>query len=229
MVPEGNQIHTAGESPRTDGGMILYHSPGSCSTAAMLALEESGLPYALETISVQAGDTRTAEFIRRDPWGGVPALVLPDGSCLTETVAILQFLADAVPDRELLPPNGTVARARAVSFLARLTGTVHIAFRPLLRPDKLASTREGQQDVRHTGIAALNGVLERLEDEIRGEDSVLVSGFSLCDVYALVFAHWTLRPLIREHVIATPRLHAVGRAVQRRPATSGRLPAQPRL
>lgn len=222
-------MHALVEAPQNSGGMILYHSPGSCSTATMLALEETGLPYTLATISVPAGDTRNAEFIRYNPWSAVPALVLPDGSCLTETVAILQFLADAVPDRELLPPNGTVARARAVSFLARLTGTVHIAFRPLLRPDKLASTPGGQKDVRHTGIATLNGVLERLEDEIRGEDSVLASGFSLCDAYALVFAHWTLRPQIREHIIATPRLHAVGRAVQRRPTASGRLPVQPRL
>src|SRR3546814_3012068 len=73
-----------------------------------------------------------------------------------------------------------------------------------------------QADVRSTGVQMLDSVLGRLEREIAGEASVLESGFSLCDAYALVFAQWSRRPQVRNLIEPTPRLHAVARAVQAR-------------
>src|SRR3546814_7425989 len=87
-----------------------------------------------------------------------------------------------------------------------------IAFRPVLRPDRLATTMHAQADVRSTGVQMLDSVLGRLEREIAGEASVLESGFSLCDAYALVFAQWSRRPQVRNLIEPTPRLHAVARA-----------------
>src|SRR3546814_4959207 len=68
---------------------------------------------------------------------------------------------------------------QALSFLTLLASSVHIAFRPVLRPDRLATTMHAQADVRSTGVQMLDSVLGRLEREIAGEASVLESGFSL--------------------------------------------------
>src|SRR3546814_15787311 len=95
-----------------------------------------------------------------------------------------------------------------------------IAFRPVLRPDRLATTMHAQADVRSTGVQMLDSVLGRLEREIAGEASVLESGFSLCDAYALVFAQWSRRPQVCTHIEPTPRLQSVARAVHARPAVA---------
>src|SRR3546814_12054746 len=100
-------------------------------------------------------------------------------------------------DLHLLPPSGSEERVQALSFLTLLASSVHIAFRPVLRPDRLATTMHAQADVRSTGVQMLDSVLGRLEREIAGEASVLESGFSLCDAYAIVFAQWSRRPQVR--------------------------------
>lgn len=205
--------------------MILYHSPQSCSTASLLALAESGLPYAVRTVDARSGETRQLPYRAINRWGRVPALVLDSGEVVTETVAILALIAQRVPDRALLPEIGTARWAQALAVLALLSGTVHIAFRPLLRPDKLAATEAGRADVVREGAAALNAVLAEFERTIAGDESVLEEGFSLCDAYAFVFAQWTRRPQVAPHVTATPRLDAVARAVAARPATVAALGA----
>ncbi|TCM32461.1 glutathione S-transferase [Novosphingobium sp. ST904] len=191
--------------------------------ASLVALAESGLEYEVRTVDANNRD----EIARINPWGRVPALVLGSGTVLTETVAILFHVADRVPARHLLPPSGSEERVQALSFLTLLASSVHIAFRPVLRPDRLATTMHAQADVRSTGVQMLDSVLGRLEREIAGEASVLESGFSLCDAYALVFAQWSRRPQVRNLIEPTPRLHAVARAVQARPAVAEALGAMP--
>ncbi|MFB0875302.1 glutathione S-transferase family protein [Sphingobium sp. sgz301303] len=200
--------------------MILCHSPRSCSTAALIALAESGLPYDVRNVDVPSGQAGHAAHLSVNPWGKVPALILDDGQVIVETAAILAFIATLAPDRQLLPAAGSVAWAQAVAFMATLTGTVHIAFRPLLRPDRLAQTLAGREDVTATGQGALNAVLQQLEQAVQGPASILAGGFSLCDAYAFVFAQWKRRPQVAPYVVETPRLDAVARAVAARPLAS---------
>src|SRR3546814_1794884 len=76
--------------------VILYHTPGSCSLASLVALAESGLEYEVRTVDANNRD----EIARINPWGRVPALVLGSGTVLTETVAILFHVADRVRSEE---------------------------------------------------------------------------------------------------------------------------------
>ncbi|WP_420144678.1 glutathione S-transferase family protein [Sphingobium sp.] len=197
--------------------MILCHSPRSCSTAALIALAESGLPYEVRIVDVPSGQAGEAAHLAVNPWGKVPALILDDGQVIVETVAILAHIATLAPDRQLLPMPGSVAWAQAIAFMATLTGTVHIAFRPLLRPDRLAQTQAGRDDVTAMGQSALNAVLGQMEQAVQGTTSILPGGFSLCDAYAFVFAQWKRRPQVAPYAMETPRLDAVARAVAARP------------
>ncbi|WOF43290.1 glutathione S-transferase N-terminal domain-containing protein [Sphingopyxis indica] len=193
----------------------------------MLALIESGLQHTVQVYDVRSGRTQTPEYMAINPWAKVPALQTEEGPLLTENVAILTYIADKVTEKNLLPASGTFARAQALSFMALLSSTVHIAFRPILRPEKFASTPEGRDDVTQTGLVNLDKVLTSLENEIQGEQSVLPGGFSLCDYYALVFAHWSLRPQVAGRLSPTPRLYAVARAMHERPAVKSVFPDGP--
>ncbi|PTD16822.1 glutathione S-transferase N-terminal domain-containing protein [Sphingomonas fennica] len=197
--------------------MKFYFNNGSCSLASHIALEESGLPFETVCVTLAAGQIQQADYLAKNPWGRVPALETA-GAVLTENVAILQYIADLVPDRGLLPPSATLERARANRFLSLLSSTVHIAFRPLFRPNRLATTELGQADVIATGVEALNDVLKKLEAELSATEFVLESGYSLCDAYTLVFALWTQKPSARLLVTPTPNLHALAARVIKRPA-----------
>ena len=72
--------------------LTLYYKPGSCSLAAHIVLEESGEPYALQPVDLAAGEQRTEAFLKINPQGRVPVLILDDGEPLTENTAILPYL-----------------------------------------------------------------------------------------------------------------------------------------
>jgi glutathione S-transferase len=197
--------------------MTLYYNRGSCSLASHVALEETGLDYSAVWIDLTKGSNYEPEYLATNRWARVPALEC-SGGVLTENVAILQYLADLVPDRKLLPAPGTFERAQAVRFLALLSSTIHVAFRPLFRPSRFVTSEGCQQEVVETGLAALNETLQKLEGELGGRQFVLGDEFSLCDAYALVFAVWSRRPSLEGKLEPTPALHAIGRRVADRPS-----------
>eukprot|EP00698_Gefionella_okellyi_P018929 TRINITY_DN5736_c0_g1_i1.p2 TRINITY_DN5736_c0_g1~~TRINITY_DN5736_c0_g1_i1.p2 ORF type:complete len:130 (-),score=11.38 TRINITY_DN5736_c0_g1_i1:228-617(-) len=89
----------------------LYYMPGSCALAPHIALTESGLEHT--AAKVERGATGLdPEFLKINPKGYVPALVLPDGSVLTEANVILQYIADQAPSSGLIPAAGTLDRYR---------------------------------------------------------------------------------------------------------------------
>jgi glutathione S-transferase len=82
--------------------MTLYFSPGACSLASHIALEETGAPYELKPILLAKGEQRTAEYQKINPRGKVPAFSV-DGKILVENTAIITYLARKFPDKKLLP------------------------------------------------------------------------------------------------------------------------------
>jgi len=91
--------------------MKLYYKPGACSLASHIVLEEIGKPYEAEAVDLQAKRTASGQdYWGINPKGYVPALLLDDGFLLTEGPAILQFLADQSPEKQLAPANGTRER-----------------------------------------------------------------------------------------------------------------------
>lgn len=87
--------------------MKLYYSPGACSLSPHIVLREGGFDFALERVDLKTGVTEAGrDYKTINPLGYVPALELDDGEVLTEGPAIVQYLADRVPDRRLAPPAG---------------------------------------------------------------------------------------------------------------------------
>jgi glutathione S-transferase len=106
--------------------MKLFHAWGSCSLASAIALEEAGADYELAVMSTREGDQRKPEYLAVNPKGRVPALVAQQG-ILTETPAILAYVAQSFPAAKLAPLDDPFAFARMQAFNSYLCATVHVA------------------------------------------------------------------------------------------------------
>lgn len=116
--------------------MKLFYKPGACSLASHIALRESGLDFTLQGVDLQKKRLENGEdYLQINPKGQVPALLLDDDILLTEGVAIMQYIADQVPDRQLLAPVGTIARYQTLEWLNYVATELHKSFTPLFRPD----------------------------------------------------------------------------------------------
>lgn len=110
--------------------MKLFYKPGACSLASHITLRESGKDFTLDGVDLMKKRLENGDdFFAINPKGQVPALLLDDGTLLTEGVAIMQFLADSVPDRQLLAPVSTVSRYKTLEWMNYIATELHKALR----------------------------------------------------------------------------------------------------
>ena len=195
----------------------LYYSPMACSLSCHIALEESGLRYDTVEINTKTQVNLTPYYRGINPLGKVPALDT-DGSILTESAAILSYIGDLVPEKGLLPPAGSRTRAFAHEWLNFLSSTVHIAFRPVFRPERLIDEATCLDGLRRMGVAQVIEVLKHADAKLGRGPYTLGETFSLCDGYLLVFYLWSKRPELASDVPRFPALHTMAHLVLMRPA-----------
>src|ERR671932_1418746 len=104
----------------------LYYASGTCALATHIALEEAGAPYEAVRVDFALRAQRSPEYLAINPKGRVPALVTEQGT-LTETPALLLFVAQRFPAAELAPLSDPFALAQAQEFNSYLCATVHVA------------------------------------------------------------------------------------------------------
>ena len=114
--------------------LTLYFSPGACSTASHIGLEETGAPYEEKPTLLAKGEHKTDAYLKVNPRGKVPALDV-DGKILTENTAILTYLAQRFPEKKLMPED-PLEKARCISTMAWFSNTVHPAFTHIVRPER---------------------------------------------------------------------------------------------
>lgn len=190
--------------------MKLYFAPGACPLASHIALAEAALDYTLERVDL--GSKRTAggaDFLAINPKGYVPALELKDGTVLTEGPAILQFIADLAPDRQLAPGHGTIERYRLVEWLNFISAELHKSFSPLFRPT-------ATPDAKDAARAALRQRFAWVAGELEGRDYLLGTQFSVADAYLFTVLNWAGRAQF--DLSPWPRLPAYMQRVAERPA-----------
>ena len=115
--------------------MKLYYASGACSLSPRIILEESGLPYEAEAVDLKTKLTASgADYDKISPKGYVPALILDNGELLTEGPAIVQYVADQVPEKNLVPANGTLARYHVQEWLNFIGTELHKSCSPFFNP-----------------------------------------------------------------------------------------------
>lgn len=167
--------------------MKLYYKTGACSMASHIILNELGIQFELDKTDTDAGKTEAGEDFRKiSPNGYVPALVNDEGDVITENPAVLQYLADQMPDVGLAPPNGTLERTRLQEALNFVSSELHKSFSPFFSGTALdADAKQHAED----GIGRRVAHIERnLAD---GRAYLLGNTFTVADAYAFVVLNWT--------------------------------------
>ena len=171
--------------------LALYFSPGACSTASHIGLEESGAQYEERQTLLGKGEHKTPEYMKINPRGKVPALDA-DGRVITENTAILTYIAKRFPDKKLLPDD-PVTMAQCISTMAWLSNTVHPSFTHFFKPDKYATSEAAQADVKQTGKKTFFENLQEVDGLLAGKQWIMGDQFTVADAYALVFYGWGVR------------------------------------
>src|SRR5260370_16366643 len=113
--------------------LTLYYSPGACSMASHITLEESGANYEAVPILLSKGENKTESYLKINPRGKVPALKI-DNDVITENTAILTYLARSFPEKKLMPKD-LLGEVRCISTMAWLSNTAHPCFTHIFRPE----------------------------------------------------------------------------------------------
>lgn len=205
----------------------LYYAPGACSLAAHIALEESGLAYESQGLSLAAGEQKSEAYLARVAAGKVPALQVDD-RILMENLAILAYVDALAPAAALLPAEG-LARAEAIAQLAWFSNTVHPAFRYAVRAEILAGETLAKAEVSARSRAQFIIHCQVIDSQLGRGEWILGDRFSACDGYALVFFGWMLRigldfsetPNLRRHAARMLARPAVARVLRREGVLAG--------
>lgn len=168
--------------------MKLFHSPGSCSLASLIALEEAGAAFELEITRTAAGDQRRPEYLAVNPKGRVPALATERG-VLTETVAILAYVAQAYPAARLAPADPW-AFAQAQAFNSYIASTVHVAHSHGRRGARWATEESSFEDMRRKVPSNMADCFQLIEDHLFVGPWVLGGDYSVCDGYLFTVTAW---------------------------------------
>jgi len=193
----------------------LYFSPGAVSMATHMALEEAGVSYTLESISIKEGQQLTEQYRRVHPLGRLPALEIEPGVILTETPALLAYVAALAPALQLLPESG-IARARADEWMSLLASAVHVAFISFFRPDRYTSDAAARAALKIDGRQRFFDMLRYVESRLPEQGFALGERYSLVDVYLSVFFLWARRFELPIHEL--PRYARLFTTVLPRPA-----------
>ncbi|MGO8919279.1 MAG: glutathione S-transferase family protein [Stellaceae bacterium] len=172
--------------------LTLFYSPGACSMASHISLEEAGATFESKLVALAKGEQRTPEYLKINPRGKVPALRLDDGSVLIENTAILTYLGRRFPEKGLLPKD-LAAEARCVSMMAWLSNSVHPAFTHIFRPERFAEDPIAAPSVKATGKKNFWDALQEIDGLVAGKKWMQGDQFTVCDPYALVFFGWGAR------------------------------------
>ncbi|WP_414471905.1 glutathione transferase GstA [Microvirga sp. M2] len=165
--------------------MKLYYAPGACSLAPHIVAREADLPVTLVKVDLSKHLTETGENFRAiNPKGYVPAIVLKDGSLLTEAAALLQYLADQQPGAGLAPANGTMERYHLIEWLTFVSTEIHKGFGPLWNPATPDSVKAATKERLATRFAYLDEVLAK-QPFLTGET------FTIADAYLFTVVNWT--------------------------------------
>jgi glutathione S-transferase len=166
----------------------LFCSAGSCSLASHIALEEAGAEYEAVLVKLRDKANLTPEYLALNPKGRVPALATDQG-VLTETVAILAWIAQAFPEARLAPTDPW-GFAQAQAFNSYLASTVHVAHAHRMRGYRWADEESSFEDMRRKVPEAVSACFRLIEDEFLKGPYVLGDGFSVCDGYLFTLADW---------------------------------------
>lgn len=191
-------------------GYTLYNRPGSGGFIVEAALALAEAPFELVELDSKAGTPLPESFRATNPWGQLPTLILPDGSVMTETSAILIHLALAFPEKGLAPAPGTPAHAAFLRWTVFANINLYEAVLRRGYPFRFTDDPKGQDAVRTAAIRRMGEALALVDAHAAGP-FLLGGEMTVADVYLAMFLVWYRGDA------ELPRLARIREAVRRHP------------
>jgi glutathione S-transferase len=167
----------------------LYYSPGTCALASHIALEEAGAAYTAERVDFKSNQQNSPEYLAVNPKGRVPAMVTDRGN-LTETPAMLAFIAQSFPQAKLAPLEDSFAFAQVQAFNSYLCSTVHVAHAHKGRGYRWATDETSFADMKRKVPESVGASFALIERGMLKGPWVMGEAYTICDPYLFTLATW---------------------------------------
>ncbi len=167
----------------------LYYSAGSCALASLIAMEEAGLVYEPRRLDLSKGEQRSPEYLKLNPLGRVPTLVTERG-VVTETPAILAYIAQIARNTRLAPLDDSFAFARMQAFNSYLSSTVHVNHAHGRRGSRWTDDAAAIEAMQAKVPATMAQSVALIEDTMLAGPWVLGAHYSVADGYLFTVAGW---------------------------------------
>lgn len=167
----------------------LYYAPNTCALASHIALAEAGADYTLQRVDFKSNQQNSADYLAINPKGRVPALVTARG-VLTETPALLAFIAQSFPQAGLAPLTDAFAFAEVQAFNSYLCSTVHVAHAHRMRGARWASEESSFADMKRKVPETVGGCFSLIERAMFRGPWAMGEHYTVCDGYLFTIAQW---------------------------------------
>jgi glutathione S-transferase len=167
----------------------LYYAPGTCALASHIALEEAGAVYTTERLDFKSNQQTSPEYLKVNPKGRVPALVTDHG-VLTETPALLAYVAQGFPKAKLAPLDDAYAFAQVQAFNSYLCSTVHVAHAHKGRGYRWATDESSFADMKRMVPKTMAACFTLIERDMLKGPWVMGEQYTICDPYLFTLTGW---------------------------------------
>jgi glutathione S-transferase len=167
----------------------LYYAPGTCALASHITLAEAGAPYTTEKIDFKVNQQNSPDYLKINPKGRVPSLVT-DRGILTETPAMLAYIAQSFPQARLAPLDDPFAFAQVQAFNSYLCSTLHVAHAHKLRGARWATEETSFADMKRAIPKSVGACFALVERGMLRGPWVMGESYTICDPYLYTVALW---------------------------------------
>ncbi len=203
--------------------LTLFYAPGACSRASHIALREAGAEFELRPVDFANAEQRGDAYRRVNPKGRVPALAT-DRGVLTETPAILAYVAQTFPEANLAPLDDPFEFARLQAFTSYLCATVHVAHAHSRRGERWADDEAAIAEMKRKAPEVMAECFELIENQMFAGPWVMGKAYSIADPYLFTITQWL--PGHRVNVARYPKIRDHLQRMSARPAVAEALLAE---
>jgi glutathione S-transferase len=168
--------------------LTLFYGPGACSMASHIVLEESGEKYEPRRMDLAKGEQRSESYLKMNPQGRVPLLLLDSGEPLAENTAILPYLGRRFKSW----PGDPLKEAKALSLVGYFAASVHPAHAHVGRPERYTADQSAFPGIKEQGLKTFHGYLKQIDGMLAGREW-FGDSYSVLDPYGFVFYTWGVR------------------------------------
>lgn len=169
--------------------LTLFHAPGTCSLASLITLKDAEIAHNVHVVNTAGGEQNTPAYREINPKGRVPALKTAQG-ILTETPAILIYLAQLAPEKKLAPLDDAFAFAELQSFNSYLASTVHVAHAHRPRGSRWADEPSSIEDMKRRVPGNMHECYTLIENAMFQGPWVMGEAYTVADPYLFTISRW---------------------------------------